>query len=289
VTVIASTEVCARAALAGNPSDMYGGAVLAIPVRSLRAVVGFSKYPGRSRRGPKGAWRLIDAALRRVDPEALVYDVEWETTIPRSVGLAGSSAFVLAALGLLENAPSDPLALAELALSIERDDLGVPAGLQDRAVQAFAKPVLVDVSGATPIVTTLTPAAPLRFAVAWLASASGDSGEYHGRVRATEPSPTGMRELARIAQAAADAFVAADVPGLAAHMAASAALRDELAPLPPEHQRLAAAVTAVGLSPNSAGSGGSVVAVIDNDEQVERLSTAVDELGGGFVVETFGG
>lgn len=286
--MIRVTEVSARAALAGNPSDMYGGAVLAIPVRSLRTTVGLSNYPGRGRRGPKGAWRLIDAALRRVDPDALVYDVEWETTIPRSVGLAGSSAFVLAALGLLDTAPSDPLALAELALSIERDDLGVPAGLQDRAAQAFEAPVLVDVSGATPIVTTLTPAAPLRFAVAWLASASGDSGDYHGQVQATEPSLAGMRELARIARVAADAFAAGDAPGLAAQMASSAALRAELAPLPVEHERLAAAVTRVGLSPNSAGSGGSVVAVIDNDEQVERLSTTVDSLGGGFVLETFG-
>ncbi|MEY2469994.1 MAG: hypothetical protein QOF21_2692, partial [Actinomycetota bacterium] len=30
-------SVFARAALAGNPSDMYGGAVLAIPVRSFAA------------------------------------------------------------------------------------------------------------------------------------------------------------------------------------------------------------------------------------------------------------
>ena len=65
------------------------------------------------------------------------------TTIPRSVGLAGSSAIVIAALRAA-GVDLEPPEVAELALAIERDDLGIAAGLQDRAVQAFDQPVLVD-------------------------------------------------------------------------------------------------------------------------------------------------
>ena len=66
------------------------------------------------------------------------------TSIPRSVGLAGSSALIIAllrALGTWENHKWDPVDLAELALSVERDRLGIEAGLQDRLVQAVGKPV----------------------------------------------------------------------------------------------------------------------------------------------------
>ncbi|HVT75612.1 MAG TPA: hypothetical protein VHD87_01170 [Acidimicrobiales bacterium] len=234
----------ARAALAGNPSDMHGGAVLAVPVQAFAATVtvgaGGEPLP------------LLDAALARVGVDSCL---RWETDIPRGVGLAGSSALVIAALRASGHAPEDPLALAHLALAVERDDLGIPAGLQDRAVQAYEQPVLVD--GDT--VRVLTPARDLHFVVAWDSAAVADSGEYHRR---REPSPAGMDELADIARAAADAFSAGDADALAALMDASARLRDEVAPLPAAHNALAQRLRARGLRPNSTGSGGAVIAVI---------------------------
>jgi glucuronokinase len=236
--------VCARAALAGNPSDMHGGAVVAIPVRSLSATVTMG--------APGEPLALLDAALARVGVTATM---GWDTDIPRGVGLAGSSALVIAALRASGQAPDDPLALAQLALSIERDDLGIPAGLQDRAVQAFDQPVLVDGDS----VRVLTPANTLDFIVAWSDDATADSGEYH-RNR-TLPA-AGVAELARIAHIAADAFEAGDAAALEAAMAESARVRDEVAPLPPAHNALAERFRARGLSPNSTGSGGAVVAVV---------------------------
>jgi len=223
---------------------MHGGAVLAIPVPALTATVtldsGNETLP------------LLDAALARVGVSS---GAAFATDIPRGVGLAGSSALVIAALRASGAAPDDPLALAQLALSIERDDLGIPAGLQDRAVQAFASPVLVDGEAVTP----LAPGADFDFLVAWLPEPVGDSGEYHA---ARAPDAAGMRELARIAREAAEAFTAGDAVALESLMDASARTRDEVAPLPPAHYALVDALRARGLSPNSTGSGGAVVAVV---------------------------
>jgi glucuronokinase len=240
---------CARAALAGNPSDMHGGAVLAIPVRALTATV--------SLRDDGEHLLLLDAALKRV---GVASAATWTTGIPRGVGLAGSSALVIAALRASGRAPEDPLALAQLALSVERDDLHIPAGLQDRATQAFDAPVLVDGDTARP----LRAGAPFRFVVAWDPDAAADSGRYHA---ARVPDPAGMRELARIGRLAASAFEAGDAAVLEGAMGASAAVRYDVAPLSEPHRALAARVRALGLTPNSAGSGGAVVALV-RDEAV---------------------
>jgi glucuronokinase len=276
-------EVPARAALAGNPSDLYGGAVLAIPVPSLRARVEIVDAPATTI-----ADRLIRAAAARVDhPPG---EIRWTTAIPRRVGLAGSSALVIAVLrASLQRAGRTLAALevAELARSVEADDLGIRAGLQDRCVQAAEAPVLVDVSRRTPSMTLLTPKRPLRFVVAWLESAAADSGEYHAAI-ARSIDRVGMAELADVARRAAVAFTAGDAIALAGLMAKSADMRSRIAPLPAEHERLADAVRAAGLSPNSAGSGGSVVAVAATDDELGQATRAVASAGGQWVVETCG-
>ncbi len=269
MTVLQSVEVSARAALAGNPSDLYGGAVLAVPVASLAATVAVSNYPGKARTGSRSARKLIEAALARIDQSD--YDVEWSTTIPRSVGLAGSSAFIIATLSAA-GIDLPPLEIAQLALSIERDDLGIVAGLQDRATQAFGAPVLVEDQQ----VRVVTPGAPLSFVVAWARAADGDSGEYHRTVAVDRGA---MDELAAIARDATVAFERGDAEQLAALMDASAMTRQRAAPLPPAHERLAGAARRAGFRPNSTGSGGAIVAVLEGDPE---------RIGADYVIETFG-
>ncbi len=267
MTLISVCTVHARAALAGNPSDLHGGAVLAIPVRAFTAEVGVSNYP----RGGRlvGAPKVVSAALARVGADG--YRVTWASDIPKRVGLGGSSALVIAALGASRRAPADPLELAQLALSVERDDLGIVSGLQDRAVQAFDEPVLVDLAAAA-IVRPITPPAQLRFVIAWLPEAASDSGDYHReRLASRRAVAAGMGELARIARAAADGFEAGDAPALARLMDESASVRRGVASLPPAHEELADAVRAAGLSPNSTGSGGAVVAVVTEDTNLDAL------------------
>lgn len=282
--------VPARAALAGNPSDLYGGAVLAVPLTAFTARA--EVVEPRAGADPCGAGerRLVDAVLARVAPGEAI-DLRVTTDIPRSVGLAGSSAIVLAALDALAGRvplPADAVGLAQLALSIERDDLGIPAGLQDRVVQAVGAPVLVDVGGAAPDVSVLRPGAPFRIAVAWCAAAGGESGAYHRALRAQlSAADAAMGELGALARSAAQAFTAGDAVELRRLMAESARLRARAAPLPAAHIRLAEAVTRAGLAPNSTGSGGAVCAVVTDDDQLARLPSELDPIAGRFVVATF--
>src|SRR5271167_3514128 len=87
----------ARAALAGNPSDGYGGAVLAITFSDFRAEASASAGPEQSASPPNS---LVAAAMRRfareLAPVDLASSVEWTTSIPKGVGLGGSSASVIA-------------------------------------------------------------------------------------------------------------------------------------------------------------------------------------------------
>ena len=68
------------------------------------------------------------------------FSVRYSTTIPRAVGMAGSSAIIVATLrGLMEFYEVEiPLHVQpSLALSVETMELGIAAGLQDRVVQIY--------------------------------------------------------------------------------------------------------------------------------------------------------
>jgi glucuronokinase len=119
----------ARAALAGNPSDAYGGATLAVVLRDFFAEVDASSASLASA-VPESM--LLHAAIRRFErdlaPEAHPAAVRLRTSIPRAVGLGGSSAIVIAtvrALCELHRVRLRPDELASFALAVETEDLGI--------------------------------------------------------------------------------------------------------------------------------------------------------------------
>lgn len=62
----ASARAFARAALAGNQSDGYGGRTLAVTVRDSSAVAHVE--PGTGVKAPDGLVPLVEAAVRRLAP-----------------------------------------------------------------------------------------------------------------------------------------------------------------------------------------------------------------------------
>src|SRR5881628_2138471 len=102
----------ARAALAGNPSDGFGGATLAVAVHDFGARAEVRDAPGLDVQPPN---ELARAAAARLGGEVAV---RWECDVPREVGLAGSSAIVVAVLRAMARlrgrtwAPADLAALA---------------------------------------------------------------------------------------------------------------------------------------------------------------------------------
>jgi glucuronokinase len=294
----------ARAGLVGNPSDGYGGAVVAVPVPGLAAEVVVADAERVSVEGPadesswpdvaslvrhvgryghEGGQRLVTAAVARlaracgaVDDRPFV--VRWSTTIPRSVGLAGSSALVVATLRALAarwGAAVAPEELARLALEAERDELGIAAGLQDRAVQAAGATVLVEGDG----FRALAAAEPIPLVVAWDPAAAAPSGRYHARLRQRfddgDAAVVGaMEELAGLAREAADAVERGDADRLASLVGATWRVRRGLGAVAPAQESLVAAAAEAGLAATSAGSGGSIVAVAPDPGAAGRLAAA---------------
>jgi homoserine kinase len=199
----ASAVAHARAALAGNPSDGYGGAVLAMTLDHFSAEAHASRSPAGVAIPSSD---LVSATVarfeRELEPAAAATAVRWGTSIPRAVGLGGSSAIVIATLRALCNlyeVTLDPAQLAEFALAVETDELGIAAGPQDRVVQSFGGLTFMDFAN-PPRYESLDRGLLPPLAVAWLPDAAAASSDVHGelRVRANRVRPA-MAELADVA------------------------------------------------------------------------------------------
>jgi glucuronokinase len=293
----------ARAGVAGNPSDALGGAALAVPVDSMRArvdLVGSDRVSVGRAGGPTtwasaaelsrhaaqlghaGGDRLVTAATVTLHrhlceqgraPHDRPFAATWSTTIPRSVGLAGSSAVVIATLrALLEwwDETLEPAEMARLALVAERDELGIAAGWMDRAVQSFDAPTLVDATGvapgALPDMRIVRPAAPVELLVAWDPDGASPSGRLHAGLRARAQDGDVLvrdtvAELVRVAHDAAAALSGADLVALAGTVDEACRLRAQLGALDESTAALVEAAVAAGGAATSAGSGGAVLVV----------------------------
>ena len=291
-----TVSVPARINLAGNPSDGYGGAVLSTVVPPLAARVRATVSHSMTVTGPERSWRSVaelrreterfghDGGDRLVTAAVVTLDrflppahrrpplhVEWSTTIPRSVGLGGSSAIVVAtmraALGCwgLEVPAHE---LAEAALLAETEELGIAAGLADRVAQVWGGTVLTDLRGPVPRISPVAVQGGARVTLVWNEAAAGPSGRYHrdlrARVDAGEPGlAASMAELAAQADAAADALAAGDRAAFADAVDASLRVRCDLGPVPAPALEPVAALRATGAAVNFAGSGGALVVVGD--------------------------
>ncbi len=312
----------ARAALAGNPSDGHGGAVVATVVPSLAATVsatpdsffGFegwseqfgsvgetSDWVGCRATEPRESGRdvpLVHAALaalhRFADAELSPHVFRFSTTIPRSLGLAGSSAIVIATIRTMIDAHrEDPWArelvnrpelVASLALVAERDLLGIPAGLQDRVVQTLGGVVAMEF-GVEHTHTEhgldigsyrrLGPL-PDGVFIAHRDGTAGDSGSVHGAVDVTDASfLSAMALAADAARSAADAIARYDVEALGAAMDATFDQRTRVFTLDPRHVEMVGVARANGASANYTGSGGAVIVLAPDS----RAAAALDDLG----------
>ena len=168
----------ARAGLLGNPSDGYHGKTISISVRNFWAEVVLYEWDSvdivlaegdratfrsvhdlaRDVRlhGYYGGIRLIKATIKHfvehckrceLTLHQRNFSVRYQTTIPRQVGLAGSSAIIVATLrGLMDfydvRIPIE--AQPSFVLRVEQEELGITAGLQDRVIQVYEGLVYMD-------------------------------------------------------------------------------------------------------------------------------------------------
>lgn len=308
-----SSTVPARAALAGNPSDGHGGAVVATVITALGATVtatpgdrfGVSGFAERfSAVDDVAEWiagthdgdqPLIQAALvaltEHVGAHLRPHRFEVATSIPRSLGLAGSSAIVVATIRTMMIAHaaeswshelSDrPDLVASVALEAERDVLGIAAGLQDRVVQSLGGTVAMEFGdGAVRTVNGLTTGTYRRLTwlpdgmfVAFRDGTGGDSGRVHDAVDTSSRAfADAMRAAADAAREAVAAIERADVAALGDALNTTFDQRARVYPLDPAHVEMVHLARAHGAAANYTGSGGSIV-VLAPDGQAERALT----------------
>lgn len=167
-----------RAALIGNPSDGYFGKTIAFVFRNFHAEIMLYETPELvllptmrdntvftdmealskdvKQYGYYGGIRLMKAAVKKFHdyccqnhialPEKN-FTMRYMSDIPNRLGLAGSSALITAAMRAMFEFYSleiAPCRLASLVLAAEREELEIPAGLQDRVAQAYNHPVFMD-------------------------------------------------------------------------------------------------------------------------------------------------
>ncbi len=282
----------ARAALAGNPSDGYAGAVLAVTLAELRAEAVATPASTRAVSPPS---ELVSATVARVERELLAgrraSAVSWRTSIPRGLGLGGSSAIVIATIRALSqlhglSLPRDEL--AALALAVETEELGIAAGPQDRVAQAYGGLTFMDFAGAgryDPLDPLLLP--PL--VVAWRAGTAADSGPLHSDLRArfARGDEAVVAELARAATAAHDAreaLLAGDHGRVRRSVDATFDARQRMMSLDPRHVEMVSVARAAGAAANYTGSGGAIVAVCRDEAHREAVARQLRSAGCGVVL-----
>ncbi len=319
-----------RVGMLGNPSDGYGGRTLALAVPQFEAVVELTPAPEVSiapgpddepswpslasmtahldRHGYGTGPQLLAATVRTfaavAESQAIPLDggfhLRYDTTIPRQVGLGGSSALVVATLRCLGQhfgLDLPPAILASVALRAETAELGVSAGLQDRVIQSYGGLVAMDFGHSTVdtrfgvshgLYEELDPHTLPPLFLAWRAASAEPSGGYHQRLRSRfEAGDTQVREvlkeLAALVVEGRAALRWRDGEQFTKLIGRNMELRRLLGPLPQSQLELVEVAEATGTWATFAGSGGAVVGGYVDDEQYERLAHHYGSMGAEIV------
>lgn len=321
----------ARAGLLGNPSDGYNGRTISAIVRNFRAMVVLYEWDSldivlsandrahfRSihdlardveMHGYYGGIRLIKATIKRFVEYCQAqklplhdrnFSIRYETNIPQQVGMAGSSAIIVATLRCLMefygiNIPSE--AQPSFVLSIEKEKLGIMAGLQDRVIQVYEGVVYMDFDPAIerdvhglkcyhyePISPALLPPLYLAYHHSMSEPTEVFHNDIRGRFNRGEPKVVdAMKQLAEITRQGRDAILRQDQAALARLMDDNFEVRRGIYNLPKWQVRMVDTARACGASANFAGSGGAVVGVYQGEEMYGRLCSRMAEIGSAVV------
>ena len=317
----------ARAGLVGNPSDGYYGKTISIIVRNFSAEVTLYEWDDvelvlsqedQSRfrsvqelvrdvklHGYYGGVRLVKATVKKfveycVRQKLPLHDrnfsVRYQSNIPRQVGLAGSSAIIVATLRCLMEFYDIEIPLRvqpSLVLSVEIEELGITAGLQDRVIQVYEGVVFMDfaeermeeVCGLRcghyePIDPALLP--PLY--IAYSADVSEPTEIFHNNLRAryNQGDPVVVKAMHRFAELAAQArqaVLAGDAERLGRLINANFDQRRAICRLPSEQIQLVEVARQAGATAKFAGSGGAIIGTYPDDATFRRLRSDLAALG----------
>jgi glucuronokinase len=321
---IVERHACARAGLLGNPSDGYFGRTLSVALRNFRATVTLEESTALriepdahdddvfrsveelveavNRQGYYGGARLVKATVKTLSEHCNRHDLllpaqnftaRYRSSIPRQVGLAGSSAIVTAALRALMDffeltIPREQQ--ANLILSAETEELGITAGLQDRVAQVYEGLVYMDFSRdhmedlGHGVYESLDPHLLPTMFVAHQTQATKVSGRVlndlstrweHGDLAVRET----LDRIAGLASRGRDALLEGHHGRFASLMNENFDLRRHIMRIDQRDLAMVEAARRLGASAKLTGSGGAIIGVFEDDTMQQRVAEQLGALG----------
>lgn len=314
--MIIESRTYARAGLLGNPSDGYFGKTISISLRNFGAHIQLYQSPELriepqeadsnqfrniyhlketvSLTGYNGGIPLIKAAIKKFcdycDAHGYKlahknFTIHYATNIPRQVGMAGSSAIVVACLKALMRFYEIDIPqheLPTLALEAEKNELGITAGLQDRVIQVYEGCVFMDFEKehlekyGYGKYEPLDPALMPKLYVAY----KTDLGKVSGKVlndiktryeKGDELVINTLRRIANIAEEGKTALLARDYEQLSALIDENFDNRCKIMNISPSNMELVNTARACGASAKFTGSGGSIIGIYKDDDMLNKL------------------
>jgi glucuronokinase len=321
--MIIEQQAYARAGLLGNPSDGYFGKTIAISVRNFGAHISLYETPkleiiphevdtmvyknifdlvdSINLTGYYGGTRLIKATIKKFFEHCQSnahrlgknnFTIVYHTTVPRQVGLAGSSAIITATMRALMkfyNVEIPIEKLPSLILAVEHDELGIQAGLQDRVIQAYEGCVFMDFEQkfvqkhGHGRYERLDPSLLPRIYIAYKTELGKVSGTVLNTVRSryeqgdAEVKAT-LEQIAECAQQGRDLLREGDIGGLHELINRNFDLRCKIMPINDENMAMVETARKCGASAKFCGSGGSIIGIYDNDMMLNKLIVNLKKL-----------
>lgn len=318
--MIITSHAYARAGMVGNPSDGYFGKTISFLIRNFRATVRMWESPyfeivpthgdlGRFEsvneflrdvklHGYYGGQRLVKAAIKRLHDYCRKNEIElhdrsftisYESDIPRLVGLAGSSAIITATMRALlkfYEVEVPKHMLPTLILSVEKDELGINAGLQDRVIQTYEGIVYMDFERSLIESRGYGEYEPLRPAkmpplyVAFDPSRAEVSDVPHRNLRElfNRGDPMVVDAMLRyrdLTDRGKTALMSGDWDALHRVMDENFDLRRTIMNIAPENLRMVEVARRCGASAKFAGSGGAICGLYRDGRQYQQLVDAL--------------
>ncbi|MBN2600508.1 MAG: GHMP kinase [Candidatus Marinimicrobia bacterium] len=321
--MIIEERAYARAGLLGNPSDGYFGKTISVSVRNFGTQIQLWESPllhiqaapdevpyfqnlnqlleQTAALGYYGGERLIKAAIvtftdychdQGIAIENKNFTLQFHSSIPRQVGLAGSSAIITATMKALTRfyKVQVPKAyLPTLILKAETEQLGINAGLQDRVIQVYEGCVYMDFdkehmekTGHGDYYKIDEKKLPKLF-IAYKSRLSKVSGKVLNSIRLKYEQKDAtvisvLNEIADLAKAGKDAIESGNIDKLFALMNRNFDLRCSIMPISDSNMELVEIARACGASAKFAGSGGSIIGIYRNDAMLNRLILALKRI-----------
>jgi len=313
----------ARAGLVGNPSDGYYGKTISFIIKNFSATVtlwesphfeiipsegDLSRYESvdtflRDQKlyGYYGGVRLMKAAVKRFHQYCAQqgrelhdrnFTITYNTDIPRLVGMSGSSAIVTATVRALMKFYEMDIPkhyVPTLVLSVERDELGINAGLQDRVIQTYEGIVFMDFekslieSRGYGNYEELKPEKKPPIYVAFDQDRAEISDVPHRNLRdlwnrGDAGVISAMKKLGELTDAGKKALLAGDWIELGRIIDANYAVRQSIMNIAPENHRMVETARKVGASAHFCGSGGAICGLYRDGGHYQDIVDALGEI-----------